>query len=115
MKRIVYLILLMLVIFWLAVFVAANLDEVPVNWFIGKPWGEAPLIVIILGSILLGALLAALVGGLSQAKLLSQNRKQRKIIKRLEQELAALRKLSVEEVEKEIREAEEIEKIEESE
>lgn len=115
MKRVVYLILLMLVIFWLAVFVAANLDEVPVNWFIGKPWGEAPLIVIILGSILLGALLAALVGGISQAKLLSQNRKQRKTIERLEHEIAILKSIPVKEVEKEIREAEEIEKTEESE
>jgi len=114
-KRIVYLILLMLVIFWLAIFVAVNLHEVEIKWFFGKTWGAVPLIVVILGSILLGALLAALVGGISQAKLLSQNRKQRKIIKRLEQELATLRKLSVEEVEKEIREAEEIEKTEESE
>ena len=112
MKKIVYLIFLMLIIFWLATFVAANLDEVPINWFINKPWGEAPLIAIILGSILLGALLAALVGGISQAKLLSQNRKQRKRIRRLEQELATLRKLPVEEVEREIREAEEIEKTE---
>ena len=115
MKRIVYLILLMLIVFWLATFVAANLDEVPINWFINKPWGEAPLIAIILGSILLGALLAALVGGISQAKLLSQNRKQRKRIRRLEQELAALKKLSVEEVEREISEAEEIEKTKEPE
>lgn len=102
MKRIIYLVILMLVIFWLAIFVAANLNEVPVNWFIGKPWGQAPLIVIILGSILLGALLAGLVGGLSQAKLLSQNRQQRKTIKKLE----------AEGVEKKIGEPEKLEKSE---
>ena len=106
MKRIVYLILLMLLIFWLAIFVAVNLHEVEVKWFFGKPWGTAPLIVIILGSILLGALLAALVGGISQAKLLSQNRRQRKMVKRLEQELAILRKIPVEEVAREIEETE---------
>ena len=108
MKRIIYVIVLMLVVFWLAIFVAANLDEVPVNWFIGKPWGEAPLIVIILGSIFLGALLAALAGGISQAKLLSQNRRQRKTIKRLEHEIAILKNIPVKEVEKEIEEIEEL-------
>ncbi len=107
MKRIIYLIILMLVVFWLAIFIAVNLHEVPLKWFFGKTWGMVPLIVIILGSILLGVLLAALAGGISQAKLLSQNRRQRKTIKRLEQELAALRKLSVGEVEREISEAEE--------
>ncbi|HEA47255.1 MAG TPA: DUF1049 domain-containing protein [bacterium] len=107
MKRIIYLIILMLVVFWLAIFVAVNLHEVEIKWFFGKTWGMAPLIVIILGSILLGALLAALTGGISQAKLLSQNRKQKKTIMRLEEELTALRKLPVEELEKEIREAEE--------
>ncbi len=34
MKRVVYLIILLLIIFWLAIFVAANLDEVPVNWLV---------------------------------------------------------------------------------
>lgn len=113
MKRIVYLVILMLVIFWLAIFVAVNLQTVPIYyWFFNKTWGEVPLIAVILCSILLGALIAALVGGISEVKLLSQNRRQRKMIKNLEHEIATLKSIPVKEVEKEVRETEEPEKEE---
>jgi uncharacterized integral membrane protein len=96
MKRIIYLIVLMLVVFWLASFISVNLQEVEIKWFIGRTLGRIPLIIVILGSVLLGALLTALVGGFSQTRLLSQNRQQRRTIKNLEQELSALDKASQE-------------------
>lgn len=94
------LIVLLVVVVWLAIFIAVNLHEVEINWFFGKTWGLVPLIVIILGSLFIGVILVAIVGGLSQVKLLSQNRSQRGTIKRLEQELAELRSLSFKEIEK---------------
>ena len=112
MKKIVSLVILLLIIFWVAIFVAVNLQTVPINWFFGKTWGEVPLIAVILCSILLGALIAAMVGGISEVKLLSQNRRQRKTIKRLGKEIATLKSVPMKEVEKEIREAEEPEKEE---
>lgn len=99
MKRVIALIILLVIIIWLAIFIAVNLHKVEVYWFFGKTWGSVPLIGVILGSLLLGTVLVALAGGASQARLRSQNRSQRRTIKRLERELSELRSLSLKEME----------------
>ena len=68
-----------------------------------------PFIFVLLGALILGAILASFIDLGRMTKLQIENRKQKKMVKRLEQELAALRKLPVKEVEKEIKETEEIE------
>ncbi|MQY69293.1 MAG: DUF1049 domain-containing protein [Firmicutes bacterium] len=68
-----------------------------------------PFIFVLLGTLILGAILASFIDLGRMTKLQIENRRQKKMVKRLEQELAALRKLPVKEVEKEIKETEEIE------
>ncbi|MCW1941864.1 lipopolysaccharide assembly protein LapA domain-containing protein [Bacillus anthracis] len=59
MKRQVNLILAIIVVLIIAFFSVVNVDMVTVNYLFGKT--EWPLILVIIGSVLLGALLAGLI------------------------------------------------------
>ncbi len=110
MKKTKFIILL-IVLFLIVAFIWSNQQPVSIKFF-GKASPEMPFIFVLLGTLILGAILASIIDLGRMTKLQLENRRQKRIIKRLEQELAALRKLPVEEVEKEIREAEETEKPE---
>jgi uncharacterized membrane protein YciS (DUF1049 family) len=75
--------------------------------FFGKASPEMPFIFVLLGTLILGAILASIIDLGRMTRLQLENRRQKKMVKRLEQELALLRKLPVEEVKKEIKETEE--------
>ena len=113
MKKAKFIILL-IVLFLIVVFIWDNKEPMSIKFF-GKASPELPLVFVLLGALILGAILASIIDLSRMTRLQLENRRQRKIVKRLEQELATLRKLPVKEVEKEIREAEEIEKMEETE
>jgi uncharacterized integral membrane protein len=55
-----YLISVLIVVLIIAIFSVINVDLVTVNYLFGK--AEWPLILVILGSVLLGALLVGLIG-----------------------------------------------------
>ncbi|QQP12344.1 DUF1049 domain-containing protein [Lysinibacillus agricola] len=59
MKKQWNLILALIVVLIIAVFSVINVDMVTVNYLFGK--AEWPLILVIIGSVLLGALLAGLI------------------------------------------------------
>ncbi|MGE7945983.1 lipopolysaccharide assembly protein LapA domain-containing protein [Lysinibacillus sp. NPDC093688] len=59
MKRQWNLILAIIVVLIIAVFSVINVDKVTVNYLLGK--AEWPLILVIIGSVLLGALLVGLI------------------------------------------------------
>jgi len=113
MKKAKFIILL-IVLFLIVAFIWSNQEPVSIKFF-GKASPKTPFIFVLLATLILGAILASIIDLGRMTRLQLENRRQRKIVKRLEQELAALRKLPVKEVEKEIREAEEIEKTEETE
>jgi uncharacterized integral membrane protein len=113
MKKVKFIILL-IVLFLIVAFIWYNQQPVSIKFF-GKTSPEMPFIFVLLATLILGAILASIIDLGRMTRLQAENRRQKKIVKRLEQELAALRKLPVEEVEREIREAEEIEKTEEPE
>ena len=71
-----------------AIFAVVNVDSVRVNYVFG--YSEIPLILIILGSALLGGLIVGMFG------ILRQYRQQRQI-KKLEKEIEQLKSVSVEE------------------
>ncbi|RST70303.1 DUF1049 domain-containing protein [Siminovitchia acidinfaciens] len=60
MKRQWNLISALIVVLIIAVFSVINVEPVTVNYLFGK--AEWPLILVIIGSVLLGALLAGLIG-----------------------------------------------------
>ncbi|MCM3654624.1 lipopolysaccharide assembly LapA domain-containing protein [Metabacillus litoralis] len=60
MKRQWNLLLALFVVLIIAVFSVINVDPVTVNYLFGK--AEWPLILVIIGSVLLGALLVGLIG-----------------------------------------------------
>ncbi|MBS4199999.1 DUF1049 domain-containing protein [Bacillus sp. FJAT-49732] len=60
MKRQWNLILALILVLIIAVFSVINVDIVTVNYLFGK--AEWPLILVIIGSVLLGALLVGLIG-----------------------------------------------------
>ncbi|MFJ5716757.1 lipopolysaccharide assembly LapA domain-containing protein [Neobacillus sp. NPDC093127] len=60
MKKQWNLIVVLLLILIIAVFSVINVEPVTVNYLFGK--AEWPLILVIIGSVLLGALLAGLIG-----------------------------------------------------
>ncbi|MCL1697274.1 MULTISPECIES: lipopolysaccharide assembly protein LapA domain-containing protein [unclassified Lysinibacillus] len=59
MKRQWNLILAIIVVLIIAIFSVINVDQVTVNYLFGK--AEWPLILVIIGSVLLGALLVGLI------------------------------------------------------
>ena len=71
-----------------AIFAVVNVDSVRVNYVFG--YSEIPLILIILGSALLGGLIVGMFG------ILRQYRQQRQI-KKLEKEIEQLKSIKVEE------------------
>ncbi|MEK5442922.1 LapA family protein [Fredinandcohnia sp. FSL W7-1320] len=71
-----------------AIFAVVNVDSVRVNYVFG--YSEIPLILIILGSALLGGLIVGMFG------ILRQYRQQRQI-KKLEKEIEQLKSVKVEE------------------
>lgn len=107
MKKAKFIILL-IVLFLIVAFIWSNQEPVSIKFF-GKASPEMPFIFVLLGTLILGAILASFIDLGRMTKLQIENRRQKKMVKRLEQELAALRKLPVKEVEKEIKETEEIE------
>lgn len=113
MKKVKFIILL-IVLFSIVAFVWSNQEPVSIKFF-GKASPKTPFIFVLLATLILGAILASIIDLGRMTRLQIENRRQKKIVKRLEQELATIRKLSVEEVGREIREAEEIEKTEEPE
>ena len=110
MKKAKFIILL-IVLFLIVAFIWSNQEPVSIKFF-GKGSPEVPFIFVLLGTLILGAILASIIDLGRMTRLQLEGRRQKRIIKKLEQELAALRKLPVEEVEKEIREIEETEKPE---
>ncbi|ETI70099.1 LapA family protein [Neobacillus vireti] len=60
MKKQWNLIVVLLLVLIIAVFSVINVEPVTVNYLFGK--AEWPLILVIVGSVLLGALLAGLIG-----------------------------------------------------
>ncbi len=110
MKKAKFIILL-IVVFLIVAFIWSNQEPVSIKFF-GKASPEMPFIFVLLGTLILGAILASIIDLGRMTRLQLESKRQKRIIKRLEQELAALRKLPVEEVEKEIREIEETEKPE---
>jgi uncharacterized integral membrane protein len=60
MKKQWNLIFVLLLVLIIAVFSVINVEPVTVNYLFGK--AEWPLILVIIGSVLLGALLAGLIG-----------------------------------------------------
>ncbi len=107
MKKTKFIILL-IVLFLIVAFIWSNQEPVSIKFF-GNASPEMPFIFVLLGTLILGAILASFIDLGRMTKLQIENRRQKKMVKRLEQELAALRKLPVKEVEKEIKETEEIE------
>lgn len=110
MKKVKFIILL-IVLLLIVVFIWDNKEPASIKFF-GKASPELPLVFVLLGALILGAILASIIDLSRMTRLQLENKRQRKIIKRLEQEMAALRRLPVEEVEKEIRQAEESEEEE---
>lgn len=76
MKGQTYLILAFIFALLIAVFAVINVDPVQVNYLFGS--GEAPLILVILISVLLGGLTTASVGAVRYFKLKRENRSLRK-------------------------------------
>ncbi|TGB04201.1 LapA family protein [Halobacillus salinus] len=72
MKGQTYIILALLFALVIAVFAVINVDPVQVNFLFGS--GEAPLILVILISVLLGGLVTASVGAVRYFKLKRENR-----------------------------------------
>ena len=107
MKKVKFIILL-IVLFLIVAFIWSNQQPVSIEFF-GKASPEMPFIFVLLGALILGAILASFIDLGRMTRLQIENGRQKKIIRRLEQELATLRKLPVEEVEKEIKETEDIE------
>lgn len=105
MKKAKFIILL-IVLFLIVAFIWSNQQPVSVKFF-GKASPEMPFIFVLLGTLILGAILASIIDLGRMTRLQLENRRQKKMVKRLEQELALLRKLPVEEVKKEIKETEE--------
>lgn len=104
MKKVKFVILL-IVLFLIVAFIWSNKELVSIKFF-GKTSPEMPFIFVLLGALILGAILASIIDLGRLTRLQIENKRQRKMVKRLEQELAALRKLPVEEVEKEMEETE---------
>ncbi|PAF21948.1 hypothetical protein CHH58_05885 [Terribacillus saccharophilus] len=76
MKAQWYIILAVIFAVLIAVFAVINVDSVQVDYLFGK--GSAPLILIILFSVLMGVLITASVGGLRMFKLNREVRALRK-------------------------------------
>ncbi|QAS54084.1 LapA family protein [Halobacillus litoralis] len=72
MKGQTYLILAFIFALLIAIFAVINVDPVQVNYLFGS--GEAPLILVILISVLLGGLATASVGAVRYFKLKRENR-----------------------------------------
>lgn len=72
MKGQTYIILALLFALVIAVFAVINVDPVQVNFLFGS--GEAPLILVILLSVLLGGLVTASVGAVRYFRLKRENR-----------------------------------------
>nr|WP_220127366.1 lipopolysaccharide assembly protein LapA domain-containing protein [Anoxybacillus ayderensis] len=70
-----------------ALFSIANVQNVEVNYIVG--YFETPLVIVILSSVILGALIVFFVGGL---KLVKMRNYTKKLEKEIEQLQAALRK-----------------------
>ncbi len=104
MKKVKFVILL-IVLLLIVAFIWSNKEPVSIKFF-GKTSPEMPFIFVLLGALILGAILASIIDLGRMTRLQLENKRQRKMVKRLEQELAALRKLPVEEVEKEMEETE---------
>lgn len=104
MKKVKFVILL-IVLFLIVAFIWSNKEPVSIKFF-GRTSPEMPFIFVLLGALILGAILASIIDLGRLTRLQFENKRQRKMVKRLEQELAALRKLSVEEVEREMEETE---------
>ncbi|WP_079530381.1 LapA family protein [Halobacillus hunanensis] len=72
MKGQTYIILALIFALVIAVFAVINVDPVQVNYLFGT--GEAPLILIIIISVLMGVLVTALAGAVRLFKLQRENR-----------------------------------------
>jgi lipopolysaccharide assembly protein A len=72
MKGQTYIILAFIFALLIAIFAVINVDPVQVNYILGS--GEAPLILVILISVLLGGLATASVGAVRYFKLKRENR-----------------------------------------
>ena len=65
-----------------AVFAVINVDSVEVNYLFGT--GQAPLILVILGSVLMGGLIAGVFGTIRNYQLKRENRSLQRKIQELE-------------------------------
>ena len=70
-----------------AVFAVVNVSVEPINYVFGV--AHLPLVLIILGSALLGALAVAALGFVGRMRLLSENRNLRKSLTQMEEKLNA--------------------------
>ncbi|UOR12208.1 LapA family protein [Halobacillus amylolyticus] len=72
MKGQTYIILALIFALLIAVFAVINVDPVEVNYLFGT--GEAPLILVIIGSVLMGVLITASAGAVRFFRLQRENR-----------------------------------------
>jgi uncharacterized integral membrane protein len=80
----------------LAIFIYFNFDQRVVIYFMGWRTREAPLALALFGALLLGFLVAAVLGVADQLRLRSRLRVLRRNVERLEAELGELRRHSLE-------------------
>ncbi|MBH0229985.1 lipopolysaccharide assembly protein LapA domain-containing protein [Halobacillus yeomjeoni] len=95
MKGQSYLILALIFALIIAIFAVINVDPVQVNFLFGT--GEAPLILVILLSVLLGGLATASVGAVRYFKLKRENRKLHQQLSAKDQEQKEFQSGSIEE------------------
>ncbi|UOQ46278.1 lipopolysaccharide assembly protein LapA domain-containing protein [Halobacillus salinarum] len=83
MKGQTYIISALIFALLIAIFAVINVDPVQVNYLFGS--GEAPLILVIIISVLMGGLVTASVGAVRYFKLKRQNRSLRNQLANLEE------------------------------
>ena len=87
-------ILLFLVVFLIGVsFALKNPTQVEIHYYFGLAWGPFPLSLVLIAVFLVGVLLGGLVGSLPLFMKRRENRRVRRRMEEMEQELSRLRKL----------------------
>ncbi|MEF8792713.1 LapA family protein [Thiohalorhabdus sp.] len=93
MKRTLSGILFLLVFLIGVSFALQNPQEVAIKYYFGLEWGPFPVSLIIIGVFLVGAIVGGVVASLPLLARYRENRRLRRRMEEMEQELSRLRKL----------------------